>query len=159
MAIRDTSAIGDAVNKVTARPQANAKTEKKEKVAEDSASGRKNSSGDVVDISTKTGGVVERHGAARPQNEAGRTVSEEEKRSETREDNDSGDEAQNVRRDYTVDNSELVVKVIDTKENEVIREIPPEEERRIREAMSELAEENLDKNPPEDGHGHIDITS
>lgn len=43
-----------------------------------------------------------------------------------------------ITRDYSVDSGQVVVKVIDKEDDEVVREIPPEEQRRIKQAIEEL---------------------
>lgn len=43
-----------------------------------------------------------------------------------------------IARDYSVDSGQVVVKVIDKEDDEVVREIPPEEQRRIKQAIEEL---------------------
>lgn len=112
----------------------------------------------MVEISTRGDAVVERHGAAEAAAKAAGGQGEGDHR-EGRE-NPGALLTRDVRRDYTVDNGGLVVKVIDKKEDEVIREIPPEEQRRIKEAMSRIAEENLEKRVQDDGPGeHVDVTS
>ena len=156
MIVRDTSSTAEAATQATARAQPAPKTDKPQNKP---AVEKPNPVTDVVEISDKAGVVVEKHGAANKADEAETTENRVKPETAERDRGDDNAAVKEVRRDYAVDNGGLVVKVIDTKENEVIREIPPEEERKIRQAISKVVEKELDKNSPEGAPGQIDVTS
>lgn len=151
MEVRDISQAVEAAARTVSRQRAAPKSAGAENRP------RQEPASDVVDISTRGKAVLESHGAPEP---AANTAKERGGQDQPGDQEYGGALTRDVRRDYTVDNGGLVVKVIDQEEDKVIKEIPPEEQRRIREAVSRIAEENLEKHaqdgaPEED----VDVTS
>ena len=153
MAVRDISVAADQATRIPPQTQPTPKTGDS---ANKPAPGKPAPAGDVVDISTRPGGVVEKYGVA----DKAAQAAENEKHQDSEQNADSDNpENRQIRRDYSVDNQRLVVKVIDTNKNEVIKEIPPEEERRIRQAVSEMAAQEQNPETQVNAAGQIDVTS
>lgn len=120
---------------------------------------------DKVELSTKGGGVVIEKSGAIEKEQASQTKQPQKEVVQAA----SSDKVDNtpLRRDYDVENGNLVVKFVDTHDNKVVKEIPAEESRRIKEAISKFrANEPTHQQPASadakaDGEGpkEIDVTS
>ncbi|MBI4666398.1 MAG: flagellar protein FlaG [Nitrospinae bacterium] len=104
-----------------------------------------------VSISTDAGSVVENHGSASHSAQAQRTAQEKTAQAKERakgNDQQAGDDlaAQaiqanyavsnpNLKMDYLVENKELVIKVVNRQDSQVVKEIPAEQERHIRDTV------------------------
>jgi len=96
---------------------------------------------EVVRLSSQKSDVVERQTAPKPdaqqapgangQDNGAKPVAPE------------GNLTKNIGRDYSVEQGQVVVKVIDKENNKVVREIPPEELRRIKQAISEINQNSV----------------
>ncbi len=106
----------------------------------------------VVEISAKSGEVAEKNG---PNNSNG---AESQKNPEVAE-NKSAPKRNAQRIDYSVEEGDLVIKVIDTDKGEVVKEIPAEDERRIRQAISKFTENTAKSESEQDIAKGIDVTS
>jgi len=94
---------------------------------------------EVVRLSSQTSqktDVVERQNAPKPDaQQASYTASQDNGAKPLA---PEGNLSKNIGRDYSVEQGQVVVKVIDKENNKVVREIPPEELRRIKQAISEI---------------------
>jgi len=134
----------------SAKPQ-KPRTERTEKVEKQPVQDK----GAVVEISTKSGEVVEKNNVTDNQGQKNAEVAE---KKFTPPEGKEAPQGNAQRLDYSVEEGSLVVKVIDTDEGEVVKEIPAEDERRIRQAISKFAE-NAENKGDQDVAKEIDITS
>ncbi len=133
MEVNETSAVSQiaASRKVDVQPGA-VKTKPRQGGEPETGVTEKN--GEKVSISSNKQAVVERAGAGR-----GREVQAENQGDNPLSTQNAPEFNRDISRDYSVDDTgQMVVKIIDTQKDEVVREIPPEEQRRIKEAIAEL---------------------
>jgi flagellar protein FlaG len=168
------SAVAQANAPAKPKPESQSAAKPKTEQAKAPEAKPASSSAAVVKFTSQKSEVVERQNAPKPeavpasktasQNEGAKANAPEAKMS------------REIGRDYSVDQGQVVVKVIDKDSNEVVREIPPEELRRIKQAISEInrnsvastekrAAERAEQNASRDGaqtqpdeHG-VDVTT
>ncbi|VAX25697.1 hypothetical protein MNBD_NITROSPINAE02-8 [hydrothermal vent metagenome] len=162
MEVRDVTSGQKVALETSARPQANRKASQNGGKEVSSAPAQKV---DKVDLSKKTGGVViEKGDAVEKERDKQRT---EPRPEEVRSVNAEKVNDTPLRRDYEVENGNLVVKFVDTQDNKIVKEIPAEESRRIKEAISKFREnESVHVNTSIEGENakakdakEIDVTS
>lgn len=147
MDVRDvTQGAAKVAQDTSARPQKPRaeSAEKVETVAKQPVKGE----GTVVEISTKSDEVVEKGNAKEVQEK--KVVSEE---------TPKAPQGDSKRLAYSLDEGNLVVSVIDTKKGEVVKEIPAEDERRIRQAINKFAENTEKAGVAQNTAKGIDVTS
>ncbi|MGP0566120.1 flagellar protein FlaG [Nitrospina sp. 32_T5] len=116
-AISNLVPVKPASQSATARPAATAQASQ---AANQVASGKQNARGDTVSLSTRG---LRASGANRPGSESGNPFA-----------------PTKAVRDVTEDHR-LVVKFVDPESNEVVRQVPSEDHLRLKQAMSEIIEE------------------
>ncbi|VAX22803.1 hypothetical protein MNBD_NITROSPINAE01-1760 [hydrothermal vent metagenome] len=116
------------------------------------------SEGTVVKISTKSGEVVEKNDTNGANSSNASTGAEDQKNSEVAK-NENAPKRNAQRIAYSVEEGDLVVKVIDTAKGEVVKEIPAEDERRIRQAISKFTENAAKGDSAQGTAKGIDVTS
>ncbi|VAX17575.1 hypothetical protein MNBD_NITROSPINAE03-1123 [hydrothermal vent metagenome] len=137
-----------------ARPESQSATKPKPRSSENTPTGQagasaaKQTSGasEVVRLSSQTSqktDVVERQNAPKPDsqqasNTGGQDNGAKPLAPEAKPLAPEGNLSKNIGRDYSVEQGQVVVKVIDKENDKVVREIPPEELRRIKQAISEI---------------------
>ncbi|VAX14842.1 hypothetical protein MNBD_NITROSPINAE04-1692 [hydrothermal vent metagenome] len=116
------------------KPQSSESTQTRQAGA--SAAKQASGASEVVRLSSQKTDVVERQNAPKPDSQQASYT--------TSQDNGAkplapeGNLSKNIGRDYSVEQGQVVVKVIDKESDKVVREIPPEELRRIKQAISEI---------------------
>lgn len=136
MEVRDVASNLKGVLETSARKHADSKTTKAPEMNFSDKSAPKT---DVVELSGGKGPVVEKQGA---------NVKLPDELDKAKEQEQKAEVGASVRRDYSVEDGNLVVRFIDTEANRVIKEIPAEEMRRIKEAISRFQENDGHKTTP-----------
>ncbi len=135
MEVRDITSGQKVALETSARKQANRQAPKNGEKEVSSAPAQKV---DKVELSNKGGtAVIEKSGAVEKEVDKQATASRLEEAVAA-----SAEKVNNtpLRRDYEVENGNLVVKFVDTQDNKIVKEIPAEESRRIKEAISRFRE-------------------
>jgi len=133
MEVNETSAVSQvaAGRKIDVQPGA---VKTRQRQGDEPETGAPENNGEKVSISSNKQDVVVRVGSGR-----GREVRAENQGVNPSSTQNAPEFNRDISRDYSVDDTgQMVVKIIDKQKDEVVREIPPEEQRRIKEAIAEL---------------------